>query len=322
MTSFVTSEAFILFAVFGSILLAGMGIILSLNQDAGAKRIRTFARSEHSPEELDHTKTVLITDTELPRALRMLEPLQRKLAQSDPKQVTAARAKLIEAGYYRRNAVETYFALRILLGVSFAIASIIYFLIFPAVGSANMKLFSIVGAAALGYYGPVMFVTLKVRSRQEKFRLGMPDALDMMLVGVEAGLSLGASIKHIVKEFADVHPIISEQFQIVTLEFQAGRSRADALVGLSKRVNLPVTRTLASMINQSEALGTSMAQTLQVMAEDLRNQRMLEAEKRAAELPVKMAVPLVLCIFPALMAVALVPAMLTTMEFFVEISRD
>lgn len=322
MMSLISNEAFILFAVFGSIMLASVGIILSLSRNAGAKRIQTYARARHDADALVEEKTILLHEEELPRALRLIEPLQRKLAQSDPKQVTAARTKLIEAGYYRRNSVETYFALRIILGFGLAFAAILYFLLFPGTGSANMKLFMIVAAAALGYYGPVAFVALKIRSRQEKFRFGMPDALDMMLVGVQAGLSLGASIKHIVKEFADVHPIIAEQFQIVTLEFQAGRSRSDALLGLSKRVNLPITRTLASMINQSEALGTSMAQTLQVMAEDLRNQRILEAEKRAAELPVKMALPLVLCIFPALMAVALVPAMLTTLEFFGELSRN
>lgn len=322
MTSLFTNEAFVLFAVFGSIILAGMGVILTLNQNVGAKRIKTFARSRHAPDEIEHEQALLLHDRELPKFLKLLEPLQRKLAQSDPKQISAARTKLIEAGYYRRNAVETYFALRILLGFGFAFFAILYFLLFPAVGSANFKLFAIVAAAAIGYYGPMMVVNFKVSSRQEKFRLGMPDALDMMLVGVQAGLSLGASIKHIVKEFAEVHPIIAEQFQIVTLEFQAGRSRSDALVGLSRRVNLPITRTLASMINQSEALGTSMAQTLQVLAEDLRNQRILDAEKRAAELPVKMALPLVLCIFPALMAVALVPAMLTTLEFFTEISKN
>lgn len=322
MTSLITNEAFILFAVFASILLAGMGVILSLNQNAGAERIKTYARAKDDAGEIEEVKTVLLHDRELPRALRLLEPLQRKLAQSDPKQVTAARGRMIEAGFYNRNAVETYFALRIMIGFGLAFAAILFFLMFPSVGSANFKLFAIVGSAAMGYYGPAAFISLRISSRQEKFRLGMPDALDMMLVGVEAGLSLGASIKHIVKEFAEVHPIISEQFQIVTLEFQAGRSRSEALIGLSKRVNLPITRTLASMINQSEALGTSMAQTLQVLAEDLRNQRILEAEKRAAELPVKMAIPLVLCIFPALMAVALVPAMLTTLEFFTEISRD
>ena len=81
-------------------------------------------------------------------------------------------------------------------------------------------------------------------------------------------------------------------------------------------MNIPMTRTLATMISQSEQLGTSMAQTLQVMAQELRMQRMLEAEKKASELPVKMSVPLVLCIFPALMAVALVPAVIGILAFF------
>ena len=136
-----------------------------------------------------------------------------------------------------------------------------------------------------------------------------------------ANMSLNASMKHVVKELALSHPIIAEQFQIVTLEFQAGRSRSEALTALSKRMDIPVTRTLASMIVQSESLGTSLSQTLQVMAQELRTQRMLDAEKRAAELPVKMSVPLVLFIFPALMAVAMVPAVLSTLTFFAELSN-
>jgi tight adherence protein C len=180
----------------------------------------------------------------------------------------------------------------------------------------QMKMFVVLGLIAFGFYAPILVVQSRIDRRREKFRLGMPDALDMMLVGVEAGLSLNASIKHIVKEFSTVHPVVSEQFQILTLEFQAGRSRADAMNGLARRMKLPMTKTLASMIVQAETLGVSMAQTLQVLAQEMRTQRMLDAEKQAAELPVKMTIPLVLCIFPSLMAVAMVPAMIGILNFF------
>src|SRR5262249_37238373 len=150
----------------------------------------------------------------------------------------------------------------------------------------QMKMLLVLGLVAFGFYAPVLIVQSRIDRRRESFRMGMPDALDMMLVGVEAGLSLNAAIKHIVKEFASVHPVVSEQFQTLTLEFQAGRSRSDAMNGLARRMKLPMTKTLASMIVQAETLGVSMAQTLQVLAQEMRTQRMLEAEKRAAELPV------------------------------------
>jgi tight adherence protein C len=321
MISILQNEYVVLLMVFGSILMLGFGLAGFVRRDAAAGRLKDIVIGSKS-DQAEPVETVsLLYEDDRPKALRMLEPLQRKLTQSDPKQVTAARKRLIEAGFYRRSAVETYFTSRLVMGIGFALIAMFYLFAMSPGKDSLTKLFIIVLAAAAGYYLPAIFVSLRINKRREDFRLGMPDALDMMLVGVEAGLSLTSSIKHIVKEFSEAHPIISEQFQIMTLEFQAGRSRSEALSGLATRMNIPITRTLATMIVQAESLGTSMSQTLRVMAQELRIQRMLEAEKRAAELPVKMSVPLVLFIFPALMAVALVPAMLSTLTFFSELSK-
>jgi tight adherence protein C len=321
MTTLLNNEFAVLSMVFGSILMLALGVLSLMGRDRAAGRIQEIRSGTRRSETEGSGPVSLLYEDDRPKALRMLEPLQRTLTQSDPKQVTAARQRLIEAGFYRRTAVEAYFTSRLVLGVGLAVLSI-GGLFWLAPGTSGLsKVFWVVASAAFGYYLPAALVSLRIRQRQEAFRLGMPDALDMMLVGVEAGLSLSASMKHIVKEFAHAHPIISEQFQIVSLEFQAGRSRSDALTGLAGRMNLPITRTLASMIIQAESLGTSLSQTLRVMAQELRTQRMLEGEKRAAELPVKMSVPLVLCIFPALMAVALVPAMLSTLTFFAELAK-
>ncbi len=312
------SNPIILFGmVFLAFLLAGFGLAGLLERDDGMQRMRTVGQAgADDVEEEVQTNLSLTYEDDRPAALRMLEPLQKRLAQSDPKQVSAARQRLVEAGYYRPSAVETYFTLRIILGIALPMVAIIAIMTVFVEWKTIEKLLCILGAAAAGYYLPALAVSSRISERQKSFKLGMPDALDMMLIGVEAGLSLNASMKHVVKEFGHVHPVVAEQFQIVTLEFQAGRSRSEALNGLARRMNIPVTRTLASMISQSEQLGTSMAQTLQVMAQELRMQRMLDAEKTASELPVKMSVPLVLFIFPALMAVALVPAVLGIMSFF------
>jgi tight adherence protein C len=314
----------ILTLVFLTFIALGIAVLTLMRNDAGAKRIGKVA------DQADPSRTDQPRDTELatlmhednrPQALKLLEPLQRRLVQNDPKQVTAAREKLIEAGFYSRSAVETFFAARILGAAGLGIAAMVYLLFVPVQLDMQMRLLAVLSLVAFGFYAPVLIVQARVDRRRASFKQGMPDALDMMLVGVEAGLSLSASIKHIVKEFASVHPVVSEQFQIVTLEFQAGRSRADTMNSLARRMQIPMTRTLASMIVQAESLGVSMAQTLQVLAQELRTQRMLEAEKRAAELPVKMTIPLVLCIFPSLMAVALVPAMIGILNFFAELKQ-
>lgn len=316
MQEVLTSEIFLLSSVFGAILLGAFGVAGLLRRDPASRR---FGGATGSGEKRREHISLSHTDSR-PIYLRALEPLQRAVAQTDPAQVKLARSKMIEAGYYQPSAVETYFTFRVILGIGLA-AGVGFFLFFFSPQIVGTRaLFIILGFAAFGYYFPAFFITSRINERRKKFKLGIPDGLDMLLVGVEAGLSIPASMKHIVDEFADTHPVVAEQFQIVVLEFQAGRSRADALKNLSKRMNLPETRTLASMIVQAESLGTSMAQTLRVMADELRAQRMLEAEKKAAELPVKMSIPLVCCIFPSLMAVALVPAVLQTTEFFNSIS--
>lgn len=312
MEQLITNQYVIFGSIFATFLLLAFGIYGIVNRDPAARR---FSGATGAGQDTEEGISIFYSDTRS-KAIRMLEPLQKAIAQNDPKQVSAARSRLIEAGYYRPSAVEVYFTTRVILGMVGAVASGLFLFFFTTGITGNMALFVVISMAAFGYYLPALLVTSRIDERRRAFKLGMPDALDMMLVGVEAGLSLPASLQHIVDEFSDTHPIISEQFQIVILEFRAGKSRSDALMGLARRMNLPETRTLSSMIEQAETLGASLAQTLRVMADELRMQRMLEAEKKAAELPVKMAVPLVCCIFPALMAVALVPAVIQSLTFF------
>ena len=168
-----------------------------------------------------------------PAALRLLEPFK-----SGSRKVIRSRSRprasgCVEAGYYRPSAVETYFTLRIILGLALPLIAIIATMTAFAAWPMLQKLFAILAASAIGYYLPALVISARISDRQQKFKLGMPDALDMMLIGVEAGLSLSAAMKHVVKEFAHVHPIVAEQFQIVALEFQAGRSRTEALNGLA-----------------------------------------------------------------------------------------
>lgn len=315
MTAILANQWFIYASIIGCIVLAAVALLSIFRGDPAARRFRGASNTNAAQSE----NISLVHEDRRSKALKLIEPFQKAIAQSDPNQVNAAKARLIEAGFYRPSAIETYFTLRVVLGLGLAVLAGLYVYFLNPTLSGRNSMFIILALAAIGYYYPSVRVTSMINARRKQFKLGIPDALDMVLVGVEAGLSLPAAMQHIVDEFADTHPIVSEQFQIVVLEFQAGKSRADALRGMATRMNLPETRTLASMIVQSEALGTSLAQTLRVMADELRGQRMLDAEKRASELPVMMSFPLVLCIFPALMSVALVPAMLQTLTFFANI---
>lgn len=295
-------QILILLAVFLSVVLVVVGVAGMSRRDPALRRMAGAGSYGAEAGSIFYEK-------KQSKLLDIIEPLQRQIAQSDQKQVGVVKARLIQAGYYHPSAVEIYYTTRVLLAGGLAAFWLlaVWFLLPP---SGLNSLILILGGATFGYYLPALFIHLRIKERQTAFRQGMPDAMDMILVGVEAGLSLPASIKHLCEEFADAHPVIAEQFKLVTLEFQAGKSRPDALASLAKRMDVQEARVFATMIAQAETLGTSLATTLRVLADEMRRDRMLNAERRAAELPVKMAIPLVMLIFPALFSVIMTPLMI------------
>lgn len=293
-------ENLILAAVFATVVLVVLGVVGFMQRDPALRRMTASGQSSQTSGSIFYEK-------KRSKILDLIEPIQKQLAQSDTKQVGVVKARLIQAGFYHPSSVEIYYSVRVALAIGLAVAAIFALLfLLPPLG-ANGALILLLGGATLGYYMPALILALRIKDRQVAFKHGMPDAMDMILVGVEAGLSLPASIKHLCDEFAEAHPVIAEQFRIVTLEFQAGKSRPDALASLAKRMDVQEARVFATMIAQSETLGTSLATTLRVLAEDMRRDRMLRAEQKAAELPVKMAIPLVMLIFPALFSVIMTP---------------
>lgn len=301
-------EFLVLAAVFGAVILVVVGVSGALRRDPALKRMQTAGGSSEPGS--------IFYEERRSKFLETLEPLQKQLTQSDAKQVGIVKTRLVQAGFYHPSSVEFYYTLRLVMAVGLAIAASLAILFFLPPMPATAATALVLGFTAIGYYLPALTVMFRIKSRQEEFKLGMPDAMDMMLVGVEAGLSLPAAIQHLCEEFEDAHPIIAEQFRIVTLEFQAGRSRSDALMALSKRMAVQEARVFATMISQAETLGTSLATTLRVMADEMRRDRMLKAEEKASALPVKMAIPLVLLIFPALFSVIMTPLVIRIVRTF------
>ncbi|PWE18589.1 hypothetical protein DDZ18_03015 [Marinicauda salina] len=311
MAELFTPETLILATVFAAVVAAIVGVWGMLRRNTAAERMSEAI----SAGDIEVGDTI-VDRGRLPRALRAMEPLQRRLTQSDPTQVGEVRRALIEAGLYDRRAVDIFFSSRLILGVLFGVGAASALFLLPTPLTGLYSLVAVLSATALGYYAPVLWLRLRISGRREAFRNGLPDALDMILVGVQAGLSLSAALRHVVDELSEAHPVVAEQFQGVALEFQAGMSRTEALSRMADRMQVQEARTFATMISQSEQLGTSLADTLHVIAEEMRISRMLKAEKTAAELPVKMALPLVLLIFPCLFIVILSPVMIMIIETF------
>lgn len=248
------------------------------------------------------------------KILKILKPFQDKIAKDDDL-TSNKRANLLQsAGFYNPSAQTLFYASRLILSIILASGSATFVLtsslnIQPGAGIATVTMLAVVG-----YFFPLLYVTSRISERKLQFSEGLPDAMDMLLICLESGLSFPAALKHVAKELGDVHPVVSEQFEIANLEFQAGRKRSEALKNLAIRVDLPEVTSITTMIIQSDALGTSLTRALKAASEDMRRDRMLKAEEKANALPAKMSVPLVLFIFPTLFCIIMVPVVVKIMR--------
>ena len=167
----------------------------------------------------------------------------------------------------------------------------------------------------VGWILPRMILERKVKSRQEILRLSLPDALDLMVVSVEAGLGLDMAIQHVGRELSLTHPQLSEELSLVNLEMRAGKRRADALRNLAERTGEPEIRKLIAILIQSDRFGTSMGESLRSHSDFLRVRRRQEAEERAGKVGVKLVFPIFFCIMPSIMVVAAGPGLLQIFKY-------
>ena len=225
----------------------------------------------------------------------------------------AVEHDLIQAGYDSPTAPLNY-----------AVARVACLIAFPAMGvlsfpdSFNTMVMAGVGGALLGFVLPRGFISRQARKRQERLRRSLPDALDLMVVCVEAGVSLDAAILRVAKELQIAHAELAYEFTIVNRKTNAGVTREEALRGLWMRTGVEDIRALVSSMVQSEKWGTSISKVLRVASETLRRKRRQAAEKRAALAPLKMTIPLVLLILPAMFIVILGPVALKMIETFTQ----
>ncbi len=233
--------------------------------------------------------------------------MEKSQSENDPGNTSALRRKLVMAGYLGSSAVSIFLLCRF---VAAAVAPVITLIVAPYfAGSMPPSELAIVGvvAAVIGFYLPSLWVSNRIGARQDEARQGFPDALDMLLVCVEAGLSLAAALSRVGQEIGQARPLLGEQFRLVALEMQAGKSREQALRNLAERIGINEVRSLVTLLLQSESLGTSIGLSLRVHAEEMRRKRLVRAEEKGNKLPTKMAIPLICFILPSLMSVILTP---------------
>jgi tight adherence protein C len=218
--------------------------------------------------------------------------------------------KLIRAGL-RGNAAQTMFYFyRAALPIGFGLAAILYVLFLGAEMTPQMKLAAIVGGLAAGFYAPNMYLQNLADKRRTKIMQAFPDSLDMILICVEAGMSVEMALARVGQEIAPASVELAEEFALTTAELSYLPERRQAYENLARRTNHPGVKAVAMALTQAEKYGTPVGQALRVMAKENRDMRLAEAEKKAASLPPKLTVPMIVFFLPVLFCVIIGPAMI------------
>lgn len=224
------------------------------------------------------------------------------------------RGKLVKAGYTAPHAPRVYTLIRLVLVVGLPILVLGYLWLIGSRPSMGKLTFIAIISAAFGLYLPSLIVRAKADRRQREIINGFPDALDLMLVCVEAGLGLESAFGRVGMEMTQSHPLLAEQFGAVVLELRAGKSREDALRRMADRAEADEIRAFATLLIQSTKLGSSIAQTLRVYSAEMRERRRMRAEEKAHRLPVLLSIPLVACMLPVMIGVLMLPAAIRIMR--------
>jgi tight adherence protein C len=220
----------------------------------------------------------------------------------------AAKRDLVMAGYRSDNGPAVFSGLRILAALILLATA---FIVKDKV-TANpiLRMVMIVAGGAIGYLAPGFLLDKKISTRQRILRLSLPDAIDLMVISVEAGLGMDQAISYVGKELQIAHPALSEELGIMSLEVRAGKRRTDALQNLAERTGEAELRKLVSVLTQTDRFGTSMANALRTHSEYLRIERRQQAEERAAKIGVKLVFPIFFFILPSMLLVTVGPGML------------
>jgi len=245
------------------------------------------------------------------RIQQALDPLSRALPIS-PNDVSKTRALLIQAGYRDEQHVSIYRGLRVLC------AAIGFFSVFLISGFDSPLL--LLGLFAFGFFIPRFMLKKKIQERQRSIRLALPDALDLTVICVEAGLPLDQALYRVGEDLQHAHPELSAEFHLFNLETRAGKPRVEALRNLAARTGVEDVRALVGTLVQTDRFGTSVAQALRVHSDSLRTERRQRAEEQAAKTTVKMIIPLVLFVMPSLIFVTVGPAVIQLMRLLMPLT--
>ncbi len=294
------------------VLMGGLGLVLilatipmMLNQRKDPMdKLRETAAGGRTTANTGQTLRSAKGSDKLQKYSTFLEP-------QNEEEYSAIRQKLMQAGYRSKESVRIFHFAQFALGILFLILGVSYYLLTMA-GKPDTTtqdaLMYILGPGAIGYLLPKYWVTKRQQQRQEEITSGFPDALDMMLICVEAGQSLDQSIIRVSKEMRASYPSLSDEFEIVSFEIKAGKDKPTVLADMGKRCGVADISSFVTVLVQSATFGTSIADALRVYAEEMRDKRVMRAEEKANKLPTKMTLVTMMLTVPPLLIILVGPS--------------
>jgi len=289
--------------VFLAVAVAAFGIMAAAHSRNSVRR-RAAGIAEYSGEREDDKNSLRGSST---RAVqRLLDYTTKHYSADQGGDAKVLRRRMVQAGIFDSRAVATFFVVRTALAVGLAVGAF-FFIPMLITQKPSMFWLTVMAGGALGYIGPSFYIDRRIARNKDEHRYGFPDFLDLMVVCADSGLSMEASLDRVGRELGDTYPSLCANIHMTNLEIRAGKSMTDALEQFADRLGLDEARAFATLIQQSAELGSSITDALRVYSDDMRHKRLSRAEEKAYSLPAKLALPMMLCIFPVIFVVIMLP---------------
>jgi len=300
-------HAIILILVMFSVALFVVGVMTWMLrwQDRVAKRLNGFSSGEKVEARELHK--------EGPFDVRWIEPVAKIILPKDGWRRSYLQSKLVQAGLRGKQSLNAFLGTKVLLAAILVSTALLVAPFFTAqIANVNpiLSIVFLILLGVVGFYFPNGVLARRIRHRQLLITEGFPDAMDMLMVCVEAGMGLDAAMQKVGEEVSYSHPSLGEEFTVLALELRAGKSRAEAFHAFADRTGVDVVRSFVALLLQAERYGTSVAITLREYSDEMRTKRIQLAQEKAAKLPVKLIFPVLFFIFPAIFMVVFAPAVL------------
>jgi len=277
--------------------------VMAMLRVRGAVKRRTQRMTE---DDEDRNPQRSLRYSSIKAVTQLLEYTTKHYSAANDDNMKVLRKRLVQAGVYDPRAVAYFFIGRTGLAVGLAFVMFVFGPLIVPKGSSLFWLAVIAGGIA-GYVAPSIYIDRRIAARKLEHRSGFPDFMDLLVVCADSGLSMEASLERVGRELGDSYPSLTANIHMTNLEIRAGKNLKDALERFAERLALEEAHSFATLINQSIDLGSSITDALRVYSDDMRHQRLSRAEEKAYALPAKLSVPMMICIFPVIFVVILLP---------------